>query len=56
MEIGKTNAFFGQLVDMGRVDLLVAIRGQVTVPQIICHYNNDIGFVIYLSGGCKGCY
>ena len=45
MRVRKQRATLGELIDVGRLESVCAVAGQVSVTQVVGHYDNDVGFV-----------
>lgn len=50
--VGKSYAFAGQAVGVGRADSLGAVAREVAVAQVVGNQKNDVG--PFLCGGCRG--
>ena len=49
---GEAHAFCGEAVDVGRLDLLLAVAAKVAVAEVVGHDEDDVG----LGGGADlGC-
>jgi hypothetical protein len=53
IKVGEAHSVFRQTINMGRFDQLLPIATQITIPEVICHDEYDVGL---FSGAQDGRY
>ena len=51
--LGEAHALIRQTIEVGRADLLLAVRAQLTIPQVVGEYEDHVGSTTSRSGNAR---